>query len=72
MARWRVNAMEASLTCAGAAVGVVGGVGCGPVAPEAGVAFTVGAGGVARGPAELRGAAARADGPVAWQEPTPN
>lgn len=53
-------------------MGVVAGVRGRPVAPQAGVALAVGAGGVARCAAELRGAAARADGTLAWEEPTSN
>lgn len=61
---------ECGLTGAGGAVGVVAGVGGCPVAPQAGVALAVRAGGVARRAAELRGAAAGADGALAREEPT--
>lgn len=53
-------------------MGVVAGVRGRPVAPQAGVALAVGAGGVARCAAELRRAAAGADGTLAWEEPTSN
>lgn len=59
-------------TCAGGTVGVVAGVGGRPVTPQTGVALAVGARRVARGAAELRGAAARADGCLAGEEPTSN
>lgn len=61
---------ERGLTRAGGAVGVVAGVGGRSVAPQAGVALAVGAGGVARCAAELRGAAAGADRTLAREEPT--
>lgn len=51
-------------------MGVVTGVRGRPVTPQAGVALAVGARRVARGAAELRGAAARADGRLAGEEPT--
>lgn len=53
-------------------MGVVAGVGGRPVAPQAGVALAVGAGRVARGAAELGGAAAGTDGTLAREEPTSN
>lgn len=53
-------------------MGVVAGVRGRPVTPQAGVALAVGARRVARGAAELRGAAARADGSLARKEPTSN
>lgn len=53
-------------------MGVVAGVRGRPVTPQTGVALTVGARRVARGAAELRGAAARADGCLAGEEPTSN
>lgn len=49
---------------------VVAGVGGAAVAPEARVAFAVGAGGVGRVGAELGRATAGTDGTVAGQEPT--
>lgn len=58
------------LTGTGGAVGVVAGVRAGPVAPQAGVALAVGARRVARGAAELRRAAAGADGTLPRKEPT--
>lgn len=51
---------------------VVAGVWGRSVAPQAGVALAVRAGGVARCAAELRGAAAGADRTLALEEPTSN
>lgn len=65
-----INARVGALTCAGGAVGVVAGVRGRSVAPQAGVALAVGAGGVARCAAELGRAAAGADGSLAGEEPT--
>lgn len=64
--------MSRGLTCAGGAVGVVAGVRGGSVAPQAGVALTVGARGVACCATELRRAAAGADRTLTWEEPTSN
>lgn len=63
---------ECDLTGAGGAVGVVAGVRGSPVAPQAGIALAVRAGGVARCATELRRAAAGADGTLAREEPTSN
>lgn len=53
-------------------MGVVAGVRGRSVAPQAGVALAVGSRRVACCGAELRGAAAGADGTLAWDEPTSN
>lgn len=65
-----INACVRAPTCAGGAVGVVAGVRGRSVAPQAGVALAVGAGGVARCATELGRAAAGADGSLAGEEPT--
>lgn len=64
--------MYGGLTCAGGAVWVVAGVWSRSVAPQAGVALAVRAGGVARCAAELRRAAAGADAALALEKPTSN
>lgn len=64
--------MYRGLTCARGAVGVVAGVWGRSVAPQAGVALAVRAGGVACCATELRRAAAGADRTLAWEEPTSN
>lgn len=66
------STLTRSLTCTGGAVGVVAGVWGRSVAPQAGVALAVGSRRVACCAAELRGAAAGADGTLAWNEPTSN
>ena len=53
-------------------MGVVAGVWCSPVVPQAGVTFTVRPRRVAPGPGELGRAAIGTDGTVAGQEPTAN
>lgn len=61
-----------SLTVVSAAMRVVAGVRRRSVAPQAGITLTVRAGGVTRGPVELRWTIAGADRAITGQKPATN